>query len=433
MLKLYIKQAWQLLKQNRLYSTVYIAGTGLAIAMIMVIAIIYFVKIAPFYPETNRNRTLAFRSLNVNYTGGAMAASSLSYSFIREHLYTLQEAEAVTAMLFTFGETNYVEHAESSKLIPVTIKYIDVNFWSVFNFEFVDGKSFTQADFQSALHTVVISASIAQKTFGTTRAEGKTITIDSNQYRVAGVVRDATYATPLTCAQIYMPFTLRAAEVNDEYAEGLLGSMSAYILAPTAAARTKVKNEVAEIIAKINNSQTNYTLNATEQPEEVWKTGFRKYSNISIDWWEVFSTFGIMLLALLIVPAVNLAGMVSSRMEKRLPELGVRKAFGASRGTLINQMLVENLLFTLLGGVAGLIISWLVVYGARYWIFTLFDSWPQLPPEGMDNLLPVGILFSPAVFGIALLICLILNLLSAIIPAWSAMKKSIVYSFNEKE
>ncbi|MDL2305323.1 ABC transporter permease [Bacteroides sp. OttesenSCG-928-D19] len=433
MIKLYFRQAWQLLKQNRLYSTVYVVGTGLAIAMIMIIAIIYFVKIAPFYPETNRNRTLAFRNMNVNYAGGAMASSSLSYSFIREHLYTLKEAEAATAMLSTYGETNYVEQGETGKLIPVTIKYTDVNFWRVFDFEFINGKPFGQAEFQSAMHTVVISAAIAKKAFGTTQAEGKTITIDSNQYRVAGVVRDATYATPLTCAQIYMPFTLRAEEVNQAYGEGLLGSMSAYILAPTAAARTKVKDEVTEIIRKIANSQDNYTINATGQPEELWKTGFRKYSNIAIDWWEIFSTFGIMLLALLIVPAVNLAGMVSSRMEKRLAEVGVRKAFGASSGTLINQMLVENLLLTLLGGLAGLIMAWMVVYGARYWIFTLFDSWPQLPPEGMDSLLPAGILFSPAIFMIALVICLTLNLLSAIIPAWNAMRKDIVYSLNEKK
>ena len=33
MLKLYLKQAWTLLRQNPLFSGLYIAGTGLAIAM----------------------------------------------------------------------------------------------------------------------------------------------------------------------------------------------------------------------------------------------------------------------------------------------------------------------------------------------------------------------------------------------------------------
>ena len=33
MIKVYLKQAWELLKQNKLFSTLYIVGTGLSIAM----------------------------------------------------------------------------------------------------------------------------------------------------------------------------------------------------------------------------------------------------------------------------------------------------------------------------------------------------------------------------------------------------------------
>ena len=45
--KLYLKQAWELLKQNRLFSTLYIVGTALAIAMTMMMAVIYYVRLAP--------------------------------------------------------------------------------------------------------------------------------------------------------------------------------------------------------------------------------------------------------------------------------------------------------------------------------------------------------------------------------------------------
>lgn len=41
MIKVYLKQAWELLKQNKLFSTLYIVGTGLSIAMTMVIAIVF--------------------------------------------------------------------------------------------------------------------------------------------------------------------------------------------------------------------------------------------------------------------------------------------------------------------------------------------------------------------------------------------------------
>lgn len=62
MIKVYLKQAWELLKQNKLFSMLYIVGTGLAIAMTMVMAMVYYVKIAPVYPEVNRLNTLYLTS-----------------------------------------------------------------------------------------------------------------------------------------------------------------------------------------------------------------------------------------------------------------------------------------------------------------------------------------------------------------------------------
>lgn len=67
----------------------------------------------------------------------------------------------------------------------------------------------------------------------------------------------------------------------------------------------------------------------------------------------------------MLVPAVNLSGLTSSRMQERISEMSIRKAFGATKGTLGHQMLTENLLMTLLGGIAGLTASFIVVYFIR--------------------------------------------------------------------
>lgn len=58
MYKQYFKQAWNLMKQNRFFSAVYIAGTGLAISMVMVIAIAVHIRTANIAPEVNRGRRL---------------------------------------------------------------------------------------------------------------------------------------------------------------------------------------------------------------------------------------------------------------------------------------------------------------------------------------------------------------------------------------
>ena len=51
MIKLYFKQAFHLLGENKLLSSISIIGTALAIAMIMVIVITLRATIAPFAPE----------------------------------------------------------------------------------------------------------------------------------------------------------------------------------------------------------------------------------------------------------------------------------------------------------------------------------------------------------------------------------------------
>ncbi|MDR0972834.1 MAG: hypothetical protein LBM61_02455, partial [Prevotellaceae bacterium] len=66
-MKAYFKQAWRLLKQNKVFSTVYIIGTGLAITVTMVLTMIFYIKIAPVYPEVNRNRMLVIENTALTY------------------------------------------------------------------------------------------------------------------------------------------------------------------------------------------------------------------------------------------------------------------------------------------------------------------------------------------------------------------------------
>ena len=71
-----------------------------------------------------------------------------------------------------------------------------------------------------------------------------------------------------------------------------------------------------------------------------------------------FTWIGIgIMFFILLIPMINLSGMVGSRMEARMSEFGVRKSFGAWRGDVLQQITGENLLLTLLGGVLGCSIS----------------------------------------------------------------------------
>ena len=62
----------------------------------------------------------------------------------------------------------------------------------------------------------------------------------------------------------------------------------------------------------------------------------------------------------------------------------------------------------------------------------ILEDWAEPVPEGVNVLVSGEVLFAPIVFAVALLFCILLNLLSALIPAWYALRKPIVYSLNEK-
>ena len=76
---------------------------------------------------------------------------------------------------------------------------------------------------------------------------------------------------------------------------------------------------------------------------------------------------------LLLIPSINLTGMTASRMKKRMEELGIRKAFGAQNRTLLLQILYENLLLTLLGGLIGLLISYGLIFMLKGWLLGNYD------------------------------------------------------------
>lgn len=434
MLKTYLKQAWELLKQNKLFSTLYIVGTGLSIAMTMVIAIVYYVRIAPVYPETNRDRMLVIKTVQM-VKEDHMQASGLSYAMLNEWLYKLKSAELVTGVYNPWGNSSYVQQTETEEEIPVQVKYTDENFFGVFPLTFLDGKPFTEADRRSGIRNAVLTESYARKLFGTIQdVVGKVISLDYTDVKIVGIVRGGSYLTPASYAQLYLPYSCKDAYDNGERFWGI-GSYQAYILSKEKEGIADVRAEVDELIRKYNATGENdgWKMDLVGQPEAHWRNTFRTFQNREIDWVKVIGTFAGIAFALLFVPALNLSGMISARMERRLPEMGVRKVFGANRGLLLKQVLWENLLLSGLGALLGLVVAWIALVISGENTFSLFESYSTGVPEGADVSLGMDMLFAPTVFVVAVLFCLLLNILSALIPAWQSLRRPITASLNEQK
>jgi putative ABC transport system permease protein len=125
---------------------------------------------------------------------------------------------------------------------------------------------------------------------------------------------------------------------------------------------------------------------------------------------------------LLLIPAVNLSSFSMSRIKRRSEEIGIRKAFGAKKYVILIQVIYENLITSFIGGIIGLILSYLVVIWLKQWLLDI----------GTDSSIPIGALVSAPVFLGVFAACFLLNLLSAGLPAYRASTMKIVDSLNQK-
>ncbi|MDR2472083.1 MAG: ABC transporter permease [Tannerella sp.] len=433
----YIKQACTLLRQEKLFSAIYIVGSALSITMVMTLSIVYYIKIADIYPEANRNRTLIVRYITEKQNDGrGYSRSGISLQMIDACIKSLKNAEVVTVVMVAHPINNYVQPEGSRLELPVSVTAVDTEWWKVFNFKFLEGKPFTDEDFQSGVTTAVISRSLAKKLYGDEAATGKSFSLNSRSFRVCGVVKDVSFLTGTTYAQIWMPYTAVKNYKRSGFGKSnSLGNFAAYILAPSASEVEDVIQEYKETFKRYAGQYAEeVTLLTPSQPLRQWQSifwrGYLEDENLNYYLWLT----GAIFLVLLLVPAISLSGMADSRMERRLAEMGVRRAFGARTSSLMNQILLENFIFTLLGGILGLILSYIMVLTSYDWLmgFAGGAGGGMAQTHGWEETIAPSMFFNIPVFLIALLLCFLLNLFSALIPAWKASRHQIVESLNLK-
>ena len=433
MLKNYFKQAWELMRQNRLFTGIYVVGTGLSIALVMTLFIIFYVKLGPVYPEYNRDRTLVVKPVkrypkdrpeSWNINGG------VAYYVVDQMLTGLPHVEQVAGSVVGFMDNDRVS-AVDVKPFKAVPRYANVAFWKVFSFRFIDGQPFTQEDVEAKAQVAVLSESLSKRLFATAEGvTGRHFTFNGRDYRVCGVVRDVSNATPETAGELWLPLLNLIYIPRGLDNMGLLGNVSAYLLVDDEENLEAVRGEVQDVFRRYSLQDKEYNYELMGQPDPYWLSTFRQDITKEPDTTELAKDFLYILLALLFIPALNLSGMISSRMDSRVSELGIRKAYGATRRRLLEQVLCENLLLTLLGGLAGLLFSYLIVLTASDWILTLFDK--NIYDTALATSFTSEMLFNPAVFGCALGVCVVLNVVSALVPALGAMRHPIMESLNTK-
>jgi putative ABC transport system permease protein len=106
----------------------------------------------------------------------------------------------------------------------------------------------------------------------------------------------------------------------------------------------------------------------------------------------------------LFVGGIGIMNIMFVSVAERTREIGVRKAIGARRRSILAQFLIEAALICLLGGLVGLSITYLLTKASLHFM-------PDFPVQ-----------MSPLVMGLAILTSVLTGLVSGFMPAWRAAR-----------
>ena len=129
----------------------------------------------------------------------------------------------------------------------------------------------------------------------------------------------------------------------------------------------------------------------------------------------VVALLGVLGALVVVMICANLMNLLLARGLARRREIGIRLAVGASRGRLLEQLVVESGVLALIGGALGLALAYLL---------------PWLVPRVIP--VPVQVDFSPdaRVLAFTAVVSLVTALIFGLIPAWRSTRVDLVTAFK---
>ncbi len=398
MFKNYLLMASKVFMRRKLFTAINLVCIMLTLVVLLVVTAMLNTAFFPTGVEGKSERFLQVAVIRSE--GGASGrntrTSPLGYKIIDKYLRNIRSAELVAAV----SNPSTVSVYQDGRANSLLMRRADAEYWKILDFKVLAGRVPTAEDVAHGRLVAVINQSTAAKLFRGTNAIGQPLRIGDQQFSVIGVVEDVMHFNALS--DIWAPVTTYP---SSDYRQQYFGEFNALLLARSKADLPALRMEVERIASTV----------VMDDPKKWSKTMF--WADSKIDLFArlllgnmnqadsgagtlVTILFCLMLLFMLL-PALNLVNLNTGRIMERSGEIGVRKAFGATNGQLVGQLVVENILLCLAGG----LLSLLATLGVLVWL------------EGSGLIPYLKVSLDWTVFAIGLVITVIFGVMSGVLPA----------------
>ena len=331
-----------------------------------------------------------------------MKRPAMKYTEMEMLQKKVRNAEYMAFKIEANGNVEYEDNLVSS------VNYLGVseNFPDIQKIEITLGRFFQPVDYDYAANSIVIGYNVAEQLFAKAEnAIGKQIEIKGKIGNVVGLIKKQG-KTMIDMWQfddsILMPYGFLNTMIKEEN-----GSPVIIVKAKDGVSVEELKDDLTAAMRSIRKlkptEEDNYALNDIEPLKEMTDGLF---AGINMGGWAIAGLS-------LVVGMFGVANIMFVTVRERTSQIGLKKAIGARRSTILLEFLLESAFLCILGGAIGVLLVFILTK-----IFSAVFDFP--------------IFISVGIMGLAVSICIVIGILAGIIPASVAARMDPVVAIRSK-
>jgi putative ABC transport system permease protein len=268
--------------------------------------------------------------------------------------------------------------------------------------EFAEGSPFNEADDFTHSRVAFIGADAKKKLFSGQNALGESIRVDGISYQVIGVLKKVINNSDENLNEhVYVPFSAMSDIKDTQYLNSVV---------------MEYEGDHAKVVKALRDSMAfHHSFDPKDQRAIFVFDVFADLLDLHVITTGIKILLGFIGLLTLGIGGVGLMNIMLVSVTQRTREIGVEKALGAHRWHILFQFLAEALVITFLGGLAGVVLAYLVSWSVPSLV--LWSAFQEGASEGDIHLKidAVSLIWSTAILSFV-------GIVSGMLPAIKAAR-----------